>query len=455
MRHRLTRLAIAASVIAAVATLTATRTSNAQTVSFANIADSTDPRFDSLIAQEMQSDPIALNGAGTVAFRATSGLRLEESYRVQGIYIGRGGGNGAIATIADTSNPEFSVLLAPLIDSAGTVCFTAGRADGGGGIYTGTASLANPSRAAKVTTKTIANTDSLRYSNFTDFAMSRSGIIAFVAERDGGGSALYTVTRGVIKPVVRSADSPFAGFGIPVVNDAGTVAFASAFDEGAGGGIFTVRGRTTRTIAATRLPQRAIHDGFDMNNTGTVVMLGIFPNAVYTGRGGALRTIADSTSPKYQEFRLPVINDAGTVAFSATSRSASGETNRSGIYTVTKKGTRKTLVDSDTSDLVSFGPPMINSAGTVAFLADHLKNGTGLFVVGFGFAAPFKVIGIGSPLFGSTVTGIRLTGKNLLNDRNQIAFRYTLKNEVAGIAVASIRGAHATRPAHKTENIRR
>jgi hypothetical protein len=63
--------------------------------------------------------------------------------------------------------------------------------------------------------------------------------------------------------------------------------------------------------------------------------------------------------------------------------------------------------------------PSINDLGSVAFLADLKKGGSGIFT-GPDPAAN-KVIAIGDPLFGSTVTALQFSSQGL-NNSGQVAF---------------------------------
>ncbi len=70
----------------------------------------------------------------------------------------------------------------------------------------------------------------------------------------------------------------------------------------------------------------------------------------------------------------------------------------------------------------------------MAFAAGLDAGGAGIFI-GDG-SATSEVLGNGSPLFGSTVTGLGISPTSL-NDLGQVAFYYELANGTTGIAIAN------------------
>ena len=78
---------------------------------------------------------------------------------------------------------------------------------------------------------------------------------------------------------------------------------------------------------------------------------------------------------------------------------------------------------------------MINNSGDVAFFANEVTGGQGIFLETTGRAQPVPVIESGDPLFGSTVTSVNV-GRFSLNDHDQISFQYTLANGRSGVAIA-------------------
>jgi hypothetical protein len=112
---------------------------------------------------------------------------------------------------------------------------------------------------------------------------------------------------------------------------------------------------------------------------------------IFTGDGGAVTTVADDSGP-FDAFDVP-----GTITFSA---------------------------------------PAINDAGLVVFQAGLDAGGQGIFT-GNDPAAD-KVIQIGDPLFGSTVSGLAFVRG--LNNSGDIAFFYELNSGTEGIAVAVAQG---------------
>ncbi len=139
---------------------------------------------------------------------------------------------------------------------------------------------------------------------------------------------------------------------------------------------------------------------------------GLFPG-VFTGSGGPLTTIADTSGP-FSGFGngFPALNDSGTVIFPA-GLDAGGV----GIFTGSG-GPTTTIVTSDGPFLVFGAFPAINAGGQVAFLGLLDAGGSGIFTG----PDPVndRVIAIGDPLFGSTVTALEFYRG--LNDAGQITF---------------------------------
>jgi uncharacterized protein (TIGR03437 family) len=129
---------------------------------------------------------------------------------------------------------------------------------------------------------------------------------------------------------------------------------------------------------------------------------------------------------------LPAINDNGTVAFSGTVGTPIG---RPTVFKV--DGNQITTVATGTD---TFTAVNINNNGVVAFGRLTVSGSDlGGIYVGPDPQAD-KVIALGDPLFGSTVSGLGGQGLGpgrFLNDRGQIAFYYALANGLKGVAVAT------------------
>ena len=136
------------------------------------------------------------------------------------------------------------------------------------------------------------------------------------------GATDFTFTR------IADDSNGIAGFSVPSINSDGVVAFGANLDGG--------------------------------------------DQAIYTGTGdGALTTIADTSLGIYFELYAPTINDAGRVAFGATTSESDlfGPIPDAGVYTIAD-GMTVSIADNELgSPYWGFGsiPQSINATGTVAF----------------------------------------------------------------------------------------
>jgi len=323
-----------------------------------NLSDLNDPSF---------------NDSGTVAFAAL-GREIHT-----GIFTGSG---GPITTLYDESGPFNDLFFltqtgTPSLNDNGTVAFVAGLDVGGEGIFTGSGRPPT----------TIVDTSG-PFANVSDPSLNNSGTVAFRGQLDAGGQGIFTGAGGAITTIADSS-GPFTTFVVaPDINDSGTVAFVASLDVG-GQGIFTGSGGAITTIADRRgpfdffIPPVGTFFFISLNNSDTVAFwahLDRGGQGIFTGSGGPITTIADSSGP-FQSFSKPVINDSGTLAFAAS-------------------------LDAGAVGLF-IGP-------------DPLTD---------------EVIRLGDPLFGSTLRGLELFDEGL-NNSGQIAFRYFLDDGRIGIARA-------------------
>ncbi|MHC4879359.1 MAG: FG-GAP-like repeat-containing protein [Planctomycetota bacterium] len=180
--------------------------------------------------------------------------------------------------------------------------------------------------------------------------------------------------------------------------------------------------------------------GPDINNSGVISSIagarpGVF-RFVVTGNGGSLTTVADTYDPS---FNLKPgsgiqtntsINDSGTVAFVARADTVNGEY---GVYT--GNGGALSLVADSSGDIGLFSSygPSINDSGTVAFTAILNGGDRGLYT-GPDLMAD-KVVEVGDLLAGGTVTYVE-SGRFAINDSGEIAFSASLGGGREVIAVA-------------------
>ena len=197
------------------------------------------------------------------------------------------------------------------------------------------------------------------------------GQVAFTATLLDGTSVVILARNGS-RTVVASEDV-FRRFGDLTINDAGQVGFEATLRTPRGEGIFRAGGGTITTIAGTRNAGDFdfVNAGPSINEAGLVAFIGErvvdgdFLDGVYVGDGGAVTAVYDVSGPFADFIGNPSLADSGAVAFLAVL-----DTGVSGLF-VGSGGEFTTIVD-DTGAFVSafaFGDPVINELGQVAFRA--------------------------------------------------------------------------------------
>jgi len=332
--------------------------------------------------------------------------------------------------IADDSSAFFPGFGTPSVNASGTVAFYGVRA-ADVGIFKGSGGAVTP----VVTDAGVGG--------FADFgsrpAINAAGVVAFEAELDNGNSGIYKGSGGAATLIASDA-GPFNAFGAPAINASGTVAFYSAFDDpavpteqisaGTGGAVTAIDADNgPRGSYGTSLIKTA-----SINISGTVAFRASIDaggSGIFTGNGGTVLAIAQTSGAGFSSFDNPSINDSGIAAFRA--ESSSGTTN--GIFKGSGGATTPVAVSganvfSNFNDLVS-----INTQGSVAFGAFLFAGPRALYVDVNG--AREEVIRTGDTLFGSTITSFDLGG-TALNDTGQLTFFYSLASGRTGIALASV-----------------
>jgi hypothetical protein len=232
--------------------------------------------------------------------------------------------------------------------------------------------------------------------------------------------------------------------GFPVINSHGAVAFRVFYSEhdpsrlnfaiysGSGGPLTLIADSSGPLFLSGAVP---LH----MNDNGTVALGALTDGSggvIVTGNGGPLTTITSFAAGLTGFGSGPSINDDGTVAFFGQ---RTGGVN--GVF-VSDGGTPITLADSSGPFTNNFGrEALINDSGQVAFRATLDAGGQGIFTGPDPIAD--KVVQTGDSLFGSTVTvvghaALSQDGTFDINDNGDIAFRYELANGTFGIAVARV-----------------
>jgi len=215
-------------------------------------------------------------------------------------------------------------------------------------------------------------------------------------------------------------------FGDVAINNHGSVAFKElTFSNGATFSLVTSDGVNRTTIADDSGSFNSISDKFYLNNQGTVAFGALLDGGgggIFTGNGNSITPIAD-TNGSFKSFDALSLNDGDNLAFQAFLDDGS-----TGIFT-SSNGSFTTI--ADTSGLFSsFSSPTINNNAAVAFGAQLDTGESGIFTGSDPIAD--KVIAIGDPLFGSTVTSLGFSNKGF-NDAGQIAFSAQLADGSTGV----------------------
>jgi len=227
--------------------------------------------------------------------------------------------------------------------------------------------------------------------------LNNDGIVAFTAESLDGLQAIYRSNHG--SRTLIAVEDGFRRFGDVTINDAGQVGFEASLRTPRGEGIFRGEGGLITTIAATRDA-----GDFDFVNAGPSIAAGgrvafigetevTFLSGVYVGDGGLVTPIYDETGVFESFIGNPSLNNAGAVAFLATL-----DTGESGLF-LGSGGESFTTVADDTGVFTSafgFGDPSLNEVGQVAFRAgtneDPAENfgstAEGIFLFSGGVVTP-------------------------------------------------------------------
>jgi hypothetical protein len=346
----------------------------------------------------------------------------------------------AFTKIADTNDGWSNFGDSPALNNNGTVAFLAHpvndrvrqcivTGDGSGGDLT-----------------RIACEGPLDVSLSTQPSIADDGTVAYVWSFRQTTQEIRTGTGGDPTTLYATSGSYFTGFGSPALNQAGTVAFWAATlilsnPEGVfrgDGGEPTIidRGDSFDTTHFGQLPS--------LNNDGIVAYRyefrgPAFRTSINVGDGKTTTVLYSNSGADFRTFGNPVVNDAGQVAFFATL--ADG---RSGIFS----GDGGALtVDVRTDDVVqSFADaPALNNSGLVAVLGTLVGGTTGLFTA-YGTALD-PVLFVGEDFQGSQVAELHFFRQGL-NDAGQLVFAARLADGTSGIYRAdptSFRG-HSAEP---------
>lgn len=278
---------------------------------------------------------------------------------------------------------------------------------------------------------------------------------AFVAVSDSGdvpywqriGSNPPTIQHhiGALGSSVAAASSPayaLNGFDSanPNINSANQIVFIGSAPSGIRGVHVATRvgvSYTYSTIAdSATSPAVGPYGGPDLNAGGTAVFKSIFfpppggqATGLFIGGGGVPLTMIAHTVGELSDFGgWPVLNDSGTVVYSAIL-----DDGRSRIFRY-ETGTTTQIAEGSPTGVfssVEFSPSL-NNQGQIAFMARLANGDDGIFIG----PNPLTdaVIKEGDLLDGSTVVTLSMS-QNALNDSGQIVFTATLLDNRQGVYV--------------------
>jgi hypothetical protein len=342
---------------------------------------------------------------------------------------GPAGAGYVFTKIADSNGPFSSFAAYPALSASGDVGFVGSLDGGGSGVFRG--------NGGAITTIASTGAQFSAFPNIPDqgnISINASGVVAFNASLTAGGMGIFTGNGGAATTIVDTNGGGFTNVFGNAINSSGTVVFAAVQS-----GLAAVFRNQAGVISiVTGIPGHNPGGLPDINSSGAVVDLDLSPGSpprgIYVFDGGTTTTIAVSTDPFFDMNPPPAsigngsINDSNVVAFWGVS-AAGGQ----GIFTG-NGGPLTTVADSSGALGAFKEPAAINNLGVIAYAATFDAGGDGIFV-GPDLLAD-KVIASGDPLFGSTVVSLNFFRG--LNDSGQVAFYATLADGTQGIYRADV-----------------
>jgi hypothetical protein len=283
-------------------------------------------------------------------------------------------------------------------------------------------------------------------------ALNECGQVAFRAFTSGG-QGVFVTRGGTLQAVARTGDpvpdcaAMFASFGNPGLNDQDEVAFLGSF--GGTQGVFATCAGQLSKLAQTGdpVPGSGSDERFTdfdgsiplLNNAGDVAFRGLFDGGegIFVARSGELRVVARTGQPvpdtnlgeTFEGFSSPVLNDAGEVAF----RAAFGV--GSGIFLDRNQQLdvlARTGQPIDDATFTDFSRPALNSAGDVAF---NGRFGAARGVIVTREQQLHVVVRTGDPLPGSPGASFLFASAPALNQQGDVAFEAVFDDGGAGLDV--------------------
>ena len=304
--------------------------------------------------------------------------------------------------IADSSGP-FASFVGLCLNDSGTVAFGATLDAGPRAIYVATAGNA-PTSIASVT----------GYAPSLD--INAAGTVAFIQFSSSNYSAM-TASNGSSPHTLYTTSNSSSTLSSISINNAGLAAFELSDNNGS---LVTSSGGALTTIAASTSPFYQISVppfGADISTGGEVVFWGGDTSAqggIWTNAGGTVHNLLDSSGP-FASFFAPTINASGLISFQATS-----DDGTNGIYTIDLAGHLTTITASKTQSFVLGAS--INDLGRLAFLVHNADGSTAIYTGPDPVAD--KVLATSDHLFGLSVTSVAAFN-HALNNSGQIAIRAT------------------------------
>ena len=471
------------------------------------VADTTDaaPDGDGIFSQLSAA---ALNDAGQVGFFGLIGEAAGGGVDF-GLYRGQVGSVVRLARqgqSAPDGDGSFSFLAGPILNDAGVAAFrgdlvgTSGGTRDGSGIFLGDgAAVTTVARDGQ-----LAPGGSGRIMLLDGVVPTLNGVgqTAFrveLEETNGGLSSSSAVFRGagtsgsLVEIAREDQPSPdgngtLGGFqSTPTINDVGQVGFRAFLRETADSslddeGVFrsdAINSDANILVQIAREGEVApngvgVLSGFDdpsVNEAGQLVFRTFIDlqdggsrrdeEAVFRGDGEQLIRVArtgqglpnDTRNDVFSGFGRPSLNDAGTIAFSASIdfQNDKASFDSRGIFRsdgtlveIARRGQPAPTTDGQTEGIL-FDLPLevaLNNRGQVAFSTDDAFGdafGIFLFDDAFGLVA---VVRVGDAFDGSTVADLRFSpglqfqeeGSGL-NNLGQVAYGYTLNDGRSGVAI--------------------
>jgi len=313
-----------------------------------------------------------------------------------------------LTPIAETSDRfrEFAPYV-PSIDSWGRVAFQASLTTGGSGIFLESeGSVTDLALTGDLVADFRSHPDLSDDGSWCAYADLRSGEEAVVLGHAGHVASIAGT---------RSSFDRIGPLG-PTMNNDRVVAFRA--EAGSGPGIFKADGGSIVALADSHRIA-AFHGLPVINRSGRVVFradLKSGAQVIIADDEGVQATIAETSSVFAELGRFPCLNDAGTVAFSATLQDGGG-----GVF-LASGGEVMHAVDT-ASGFESVRGALLDDAGGVLFFATPPGGLLGIYD-----AAAHRVFSIGDELFGSVVTDFALNPVSI-NGAGQFALRLRLANQ--------------------------